>query len=889
MSGNLFLNIPILGFNRGVVTKKLQAREDIEKFKWAAEIQTNWIPRIFGSMSVRPGTEYLHSTYNNRYARSISFTKSVVDQAIIEFTNEIFRVIVDDEAIERPSVSTAITNGSFTSNITNWTDDSDAGGSVAWKTGGYLKLVGNGNTDYGRAYQLVSVSGADEDVEHGIRIIVERNVVNVKIGSTLNGDEYFSGNLGKGTHSISITPTGDFYIQFETTLLREVLVNSVAIEAAGVMTIPTPYGADDLDYIRYDQSADVIYLACKGYKQKKIERRAVRTWSLVDYEPLDGPFRVQNTTAITLTPSDLSGNITLQASDDIFSSSHVGALFEIKSNGQLVELDISTDDVYTDQIRVTGVENSRKFTWKIGASLVATVTLQRKIDESEAWTDVDSKTTTGYFVVDDGLDNQIVYYRLAIKGGDYTSGTDEISLKYDYGSIKGIVRITDYTDAKNVDAEVIVTLGRTLASENWSEGYWSDYRGYPSAVSLHEGRLHWVGKYYCFSSVSDEYESFDANVEGDSGIIIKKIASGSADAVNWTLALNRLIIGAETSEKTLRSNSLDEILTPTNSNIKDASTVGNSHVYPVKIDQTGIFSRGFNLYEMQYDPQNADYASIKINSLCPEICSPYIIRLGVQREPETRIHCVRSDGKVAIMLYDPTEQIRAFFLYETDGYVEDVLVQRAGIDSEESVVYYTVRRVINGSTIRYREKWALESECIGGTLNKNLDCHIVKTAASGAVSGLSHLAGETVYVWGDGRDLGSYTVSSGGAITLSETYSGQVVVGLPFTADYKTVKLSYGGLYGSSLTAPKRINKLGLLLENTHIRSLQFGEDFTTMYNLSLDDGYALRDEDYIYDSFDQTMIPFGGNTNTDVRVCFRVVSLPCTILGIVPQIQRSG
>jgi hypothetical protein len=36
-----------------------------------------------------------------------------------------------------------------------------------------------------------------------------------------------------------------------------------------VVTLPTPYGLSDLGNIRTDQSADVVYLACKGFQQRK--------------------------------------------------------------------------------------------------------------------------------------------------------------------------------------------------------------------------------------------------------------------------------------------------------------------------------------------------------------------------------------------------------------------------------------------------------------------------------------------------------------------------------------------------------------------------------------------------------------------------------------------
>ncbi len=38
-------------------------------------------------------------------------------------------------------------------------------------------------------------------------------------------------------------------------------------------------------------------------------------------------------------------------------------------------------------------------------------------------------------------------------------------------------------------ASVLSQMGSTQATELWEEGSWSDFRGIPSAVVLHEGRL----------------------------------------------------------------------------------------------------------------------------------------------------------------------------------------------------------------------------------------------------------------------------------------------------------------------------------------------------------------------------------------------------------------
>jgi hypothetical protein len=107
-------------------------------------------------------------------------------------------------------------------------------------------------------------------------------------------------------------------VEFKSRLKRQVLVDSCTIEAAGAMVVETPWLEADLRKIRHDQSGDIIFVACDGYQQRKIERRATRSWSVVRYQANDGPFRIENTGTTTITPSGLSGNITLTASAPLF-------------------------------------------------------------------------------------------------------------------------------------------------------------------------------------------------------------------------------------------------------------------------------------------------------------------------------------------------------------------------------------------------------------------------------------------------------------------------------------------------------------------------------------------------------------------------------------------
>src|SRR5258706_11747446 len=308
-----------------------------------------------------------------------------------------------------------------------------------------MSLSGNGTAAAIRDQQ-VSVAGEDIGQEHALRIIIARGPVTLRVGSALGGDEYVTEtSLDTGTHSLAFTPTGDFFIRFLNRRMPVSYVDNCTVEGAGVMELPTPWIEADMKLVRYDQSGDIIFCAAAGYQQRAIERRSTRSWSVVLYAPEDGPFRVENIGPTTIAASAITGDITLTASIAIFRSTHVGALFSVTSVGQdVIKAATALNDV-TASIKVTGVGTTRAFTIILSGFFdgVRTLIVERSFDNLTGWTAVAGESwvaaiTTSF---NDGLDNQIVYYRLklSVLGG---AGTTTLELKIGTGSITGIVRVT---------------------------------------------------------------------------------------------------------------------------------------------------------------------------------------------------------------------------------------------------------------------------------------------------------------------------------------------------------------------------------------------------------------------------------------------------------------
>jgi hypothetical protein len=135
------------------------------------------------------------------------------------------------------------------------------------------------------------------------------------------------------------------------------------------------------------------------------------------------------------------------------------------------------------------------------------------------------------------------------------------------------------------------------------------------------------------------------------------------------MSQQRLLMGAEGAEYTIRSSSQDEILTPTNFNIKASTSQGSATVDAAKVDQSAVFVQrgGTRVFEMAVDAGHWRLRASHLSALVPEIGQPSITRIAVQRQPDTRIHFVRSDGTVAVLVFDKLEQVICWLERETDG------------------------------------------------------------------------------------------------------------------------------------------------------------------------------------------------------------------------------
>jgi hypothetical protein len=925
------VNAPLLALNRGEVSQQALARVDVDRLRLAAETQVNYMPTVLGSMSLRPGLAKVGAVLNDAPCNLIPFIYGVNDTALIEVASDTIRIWIDDQLVMRNGVSTQLQNPTFAAS-TGWTLTATAGCTATIATNA-LTLSALARGGIARAEQIIGVASADLNVEHGLRIVVTNGPVTVRMGSTSGGRDVIRQTaLDTGTHSLAFTPTtGNLYLQIESTDTYPHVVTQVQVESAGELRLPSPWGEGDLDFLRWDQSGDVIYVGCRSRQQRKIERRDDRSWSVVLYKCNDGPFNVFPTATVELTPGNYYGNTTLTSNLPFFEEDHAGALFRLFTSGQRRKALLGAQGAKTDAIRVQGIGTDRNFSWIVAGTFVGTLQLQRSFDGADAgFVNIDTPQTAPATTAHTDAatyDNVECWYRVVFTA--YTSGSATVEFTYaggggdrglkhradeelqttpngglitaqSGGGGAGICRVTSYVSSTQVNVEVLKDFSNLVATDDWQEGDWSELQGFPDVPVLYEGRLWWLGRDQNWGSISDGYQSYDLDYEGDAGPIIRTFGSGPVQITNWALALDRLVVGREMAATVIRSSNADEPITPTTYSSKDFTTQGAAQLPAVRIDKSGVYVNQSErrVYAIVPEKGGPSYDVNDLTRLNLDIGVPGFRWAAVQRQPDTVIHFPLGDGRSAALLYDPQDDVVCWTRIETQGSIERHAVLPSRL---EDAVYCVVRRTINGVTRRFIEKLARRDQCLGRPEARHADCHVTYTGAPvTTIGGLSHLEGCDVVVWGwntaapftatlpdgsevtVGRDMGVYKVS-GGAISGLPAPVTDACVGLPYAARFKSAKLAYAAQKGTALTQTKKVDHVGFILIDTHHAGVEYGQSFDRLDALPLTAKGAEIAPHTVWPAFDEPMIECPGEWDTDARLCLRSAApRPATITAVV-------
>ena len=951
-------NQALFALNRGEISLLAMSRVDIEHLRLASQSQINYLPRVLGPMMLRPGTGFIGSVYNNAPTKILPFVAAFSDTALLEFTANLMRVWINDGLLTFPNVAAIVPPFSA------WTLSS-TGTATAAKTATSLTFSGMNTGSSASGYVPLVINPGDINKQHAVQFTVQNGPVLFQIGTTSTGQEVFGvETLDTGTYCMAFVPGATtVYLQFSTvaladnantttqsipTFAQQVQVQNISIQPPGVFSMATPWGSSTIGVpssvpssLRITQSGDVVFVAANGVPQYQINRYSPQSWAICPYRSVKGPMAaVPRNASISLTAGALTGNTTLTASAPLFSNSDVGTLFRLFSNGQLVSQSLSFANTFTDPIEVSGVSiisqyinsttvhnvptTDRDFTLTITGTWAGTITLERSFQSSTTGFSSYQTYTSNQaaITITDYLENELVWYRVGFAAGGFTSGTAVVTLSYGGGGSYGVAHVTSLSSSTVANVEVLVPLGGTAPVNDWLQSEWNTNNGFPTAAQLHEGRLWWSGADRWWGSVSDDYTNFDYDATGDSAPIDRSIGQGPIANINWMVSIDHLVAGADTSIITALSDAIESPLTPANFLLRRSVTNGAFPIQACPVDQRIVYvdQSGRKLYELIYDIRLYNYKPTDLTRLNPDIGIPGFVDMAVQRQPDTRILLPRTDGIMVDMVYDSDDNVEAFWRIALGGggIIESVAVLPGPLEDQ---VYVVVNRMINGTAVRYIEKFARIDECQGAAISKCVDCHLVyQGLPANVLAGFTHLIGQTVAIWGaaknafsgdgsspvDFGDLGTAVVSNTGTVTIpNNIYVTTAVVGVPYQAEFISAKLAYASQLGSALNQVKRIDHIGFTLTATHCQGVRYGR-FTPndaqntksgIFTLPpvLDDlpqvEYgAIVDQTTVYTQYDAKQIEFECDHDSDVRLYIQSASpRPATINGITFQIESSN
>tara|TARA_R110000772_G_scaffold165373_1_gene276701 strand:+ start:39 stop:2036 length:1998 start_codon:yes stop_codon:yes gene_type:complete len=392
--------------------------------------------------------------------------------------------------------------------------------------------------------------------------------------------------------------------------------------------------------------------------------------------------------------------------------------------------------------------------------------------------------------------------------------------QYINASPQGRAKIVKYTSTTSVNAITEFPFFNTsaIATGAWDyesgyENVWSVTRGWPRAVTFHEGRLYFGGSKSRPSTIWGSkvglFFDFEATEGLDDDAVEATLDTNTFNAIVDIISGRDLQVFTTGGEFYVPQNGLDPI-TPTNFFVKTASRNGTKQGIRVQQLESGtifVQRQGKSLNEFAFTDAQLTYVTSKISLLAGHLLkNPN--RMALRRsvatdENDLLLITNQDDGTMAVFSLLRAQNVIAPSEFITvDGLYVDVSV-------DISTIYTVVKRSINGANQYYVE-----------VFDNDLLTDSAKSAA-GVVSSVSvtHLAAETVNILEDGSVQANQEVPVGGTLTFPRATTIDYEVGLPINVEARTMPVDLKLQTGTRIGFKKRIVEVNALVADTqHMR-----------------------------------------------------------------------
>jgi hypothetical protein len=209
----------------------------------------------------------------------------------------------------------------------------------------------------------------------------------------------------------------------------------------------------------------------------------------------------------------------------------------------------------------------------------------------------------------------------------------------------------------------------------------------------------------------------------DSDAVTRTIASREVNEIRHLLSLNSLLVLTSGGEWKCWAGSQSDVITPANTSLKPQGYTGIAHVPPIVSGNSALFvtPSGRKVRDLAYDLGADSWQGKDVGILAGHLFEGMQIEEWAHaRDPDAIVWCVRSDGLLLGFTYLKEHDVYAWSRHVTDGAVESVCAIQ---EKNETTLYLSVRRFVNGKIVRYVERmvsrlfadvhaaWCVDSGC----------------------------------------------------------------------------------------------------------------------------------------------------------------------------------
>jgi hypothetical protein len=807
-------------FNAGILSPYMEGRPDVAQYFNGMLIGRNIFLLPEGGFENAPGTKYKTTTKNNGYALQIAFQPTEDTSFELEFGVGYIRFRKHGEIVYTP-LSGVVTNGTFDTNITGWTNASAGSGAISWVSG-TMKLAGVGTTPthFAAARQVITTIVAAEytlsfEIVNGLG--ATGNTVQVLVGTAVGASDLgLNAFSAVGIHTLTFfAGTTTTHIQFKvgaspTIPLKYIDNISVAAVSTGPYEISTPYTLDDLAEIQggqgYRESVDVLFICCSSVRPKELVYAGDTDWILRDsaFDPMpsyEADTDISGGTA-TLTPAATTGlDIVFTASQAKFLNGDVGRVIKFGLSRAIIITFTSTTVVRADIIvDFPSTSAIPAGSWLLeGSPGGATLDVPHRKPIGRTMNAVASVAT---FRAED-VGKYIKTYGGLLEITKFSSSTIVV--------VKIRSELTDST-TENPAAAPAGSWTMEVAS-------WSDILGWPTLNEFFQGR------YALASNENQRTTMWMSQTNNLYNFAIGALAtdaveythrSGVFDKTKWLLENGGALYFANGhAEHSLKGSGVEQ---PVGGDvvpfIRAESHNGAALMRPIHVGNSVLFLNWTkhkvmaSAYNFDRDAQIAKNSTFLTRDLTIDVDIAGTPGLSNHapayvQEPVPLIFWRRNDGVLLVLSFndDLEGSNNGWTTYELDGDIESYCVTRR---QGQNVLSLIVNRTINGATVRYIEEVTrdahLRTECAWTELQTECALILEKTDSTDqdTFTGLDHLEGETVevllYKTGQAtfkvpRYMGAFTVA-GGAVILNEivNYPCKLEVGKLLAPYYQSLR-----------------------------------------------------------------------------------------------------